>query len=663
MRPNFVVLRPLLPTLAAAILSFNSGSAFSQTAPNDAEPATRAFQQKALHNLPFQNRDDFDDARHGFIGALPDATVSNADSGQAWSMTPYKFLQSDAPSTVHPSLWRQAQLNAIHGLFKVTDRVYQVRGMDLANMTIVEGDTSLIVIDSLFSVEAAHAALELYYSHRPRKPVGTFIYSHGHVDHFGGVKGIVSEADAASGKVQVIAPQNFIETAVAENVLAGNAMSRRMQYQFGSFVKPGPRGSVDGGLGKALSRGSISLIAPNSTIKQNRERRVIDGVEIIFQLALGSEAPSEMIMYFPQMRVLDMSEVVTHNMHNLYTLRGAEVRDGNAWSQYINDALHAYGNRSDFMISQHHWPTRGKERIANMLEKHRDLYKFINDQTLRLLNQGYTPNEISARLHLPASLEQEWSTRGYYGTLSHNAKAVYQKYLGWYDANPANLNPLPPTEAGKKALEYMGGADAVITRARQDYKNGSYQWVASVMSQVVFADPSNKAARELAADAMEQLGYQAESSMWRSAYLTGALELRNGVPKAKGMNTLNPDTLKAVPIDMYFNFLGARLNADRAEGKKLIINWNFTDTHKQYVLNLSNSALTHTEGAQAPDADATLTLTRDTLDAITLQKTTFAEAINKGLIKTEGSPEKFKELLGMLDAFDPAFAIVEPKKP
>jgi alkyl sulfatase BDS1-like metallo-beta-lactamase superfamily hydrolase len=577
-------------------------------------------------------------------------------------MKPYDFLkQNEVADSVNPSLWRQAQLNAIHGLFKVTERVYQVRGFDISNMTIIEGDTSLIIIDVLLTAETARAALELYYQHRPNKPVGTVIYSHSHTDHFGGVKGVTSEADVAAGKVQVLAPTGFMEAIASESVMAGTAMSRRAQYQFGPLLPPGPRGHVDTGLGKKVAAGTVTLIAPTGTIDKTMDKRVIDGVEIVFQLAPGSEAPSEMLMYFPQFRVLDMAEDVTHNMHNLYTIRGSEVRDGNLWSRYISEAMETFGDKSDVIIAQHHWPVAGQARVVALMKKQRDMYKFINDQSLRLLNLGYTPGEIAETLHMPASLEQEWSARGYYGTLRHNAKAVYQKYLGWYDANPADLDPLPPAENARKTVEYMGGADAVIARARGDFAKGEYRWVASAMNQVVFADPANRAARELGADALEQLGFQVEAATWRNAYLVGAMELRNGVPKIPGNNTANADTLKALNNEMFFDFLGVRLNAAKAEGKTMVINWSFTDSNQRIALNLDNSALTYVAGKQVPNADATVTLARGTLDAVTLQRTTFADAVKAGLVKIDGDPRKLDELMSMLDTFKVMFEVVEPK--
>ncbi len=598
----------------------------------------------------------------GFIGTTPDALVTGSGPRPVWSMKPYDFLkQNEAADSVNPSLWRQAQLNAIHGLFKVTERVYQVRGFDISNMTIVKGDTSLIVIDVLLTTETARAALDLYYQHRPKKPVGTVIYSHSHGDHFGGVKGVIGEADVAAGKVQVLAPAGFLEAIASESVMAGTAMSRRAQYQFGPLLPPGPRGHVDTGWGKNVARGTITLIAPTGTIDKTMEKRVIDGVEIVFQLAPDSEAPSEMLMYFPQFRVLDMAEDVTHNMHNLYTIRGSEVRDGNLWSRYISEAVETFGDKSDVIIAQHHWPVAGQARVVALMKKQRDMYKFINDQSLRLLNLGYTPGEIAETLHMPASLEQEWSARGYYGTLRHNAKAVYQKYLGWYDANPADLDPLPPAENARKTVEYMGGADAVIARARGDFAKGEYRWVASAMNQVVFADPANRAARELGADALEQLGFQAEAATWRNAYLVGAMELRNGVPKILGNNTANADTLKALNNEMFFDFLGVRLNAAKAEGKTMVINWSFTDSNQRIALNLDNSALTYVAGKQAPNADATVTLARGTLDAVALQRTTFADAVKAGLVKIDGDPRKLDELMSMLDTFKVMFEVVEPK--
>ncbi|HEV7599613.1 MAG TPA: alkyl sulfatase dimerization domain-containing protein [Bradyrhizobium sp.] len=648
-----------LAGIAHAFAALSCLSAFAQS--KDAEPATRAANEAFVRALPFSDRADFDDARRGFVATLPDGVIAGPGGRPAFDTKPYGFLQKDeAPATVNPSLWRQAQLNALNGLFEVTDRVYQVRGLDIANMTIIEGERGLILIDPLLSNETAKAALDLYLANRPAKPIAAVIYSHSHVDHFGGAKGVMSPEDAASGRVKVIAPDGFMEHAVAENVIAGNAMSRRAQYQFGSALPVGERAQIDTGLGKALSKGTVSLIPPNDVIKQAYESRTIDGVEIEFHLVPGSEAPAEMIMYFPQFRLLNMAEDATHNMHNLYTIRGAEIRDGRLWSRYIGEAIERYGDKTDAVIAQHHWPIWGNARIVAFLKKQRDLYKFIHDQSVRLLNHGLTSTEIAEQLKLPQSLANDWASRGYYGTLSHNAKAVYQFYLGWYDANPADLNPLPRAETAKKQVEYMGGADAVLKRARDDFGAGQYRWVASVTSQLVFADPANRAARDLGADALEQLGYQSEAATWRNAYLLGAQELRGGVPAAQG--GANAELLKGVSIDLAFDFLGVRLNAAKAEGKTIVINWSFTDLNQSYVMNLENSALTHTSGKLSDNADAGVKLTRAALDAITLKQRTFLGSVATGDVAIRGNPLKLAELFSLLDDFSPGFEIVEPKK-
>ena len=635
--------------------------AHAQTTAKGAEPATVQANQAFSKTLPWNDERAFDDARRGFIAAVPGGKIEGKGQVPAWNMGAYAFLEKDqAPDTVNPSLWRQGRLNAINGLFKVSDGIYQLRGMDLSNMTVIEGKTGLIIIDPLLTAETARAGLELYYQNRPRKPVKTVIYTHSHADHFGGVKGVISEEDVKAGRVKVYAPEGFMDHAVAENVIAGNAMSRRATYQFGSLLPPGERGGVDAGLGKNLARGTLTLIAPTNYVNEKTGKLTLDGVDIEFMMAPGSEAPSEMMMYFPQHKVFDAAEVVTHNMHNLYTLRGAEVRDAVAWSRYIDAARLKFGDRAEVMIAQHHWPTWGTDRVDEMMRKQRDLYKFTHDQAVRLLNEGYKPDQIAETLKLPESQQATWSSHGYYGTLRHNARAIYQKYLGWYDANPAHLDPLPEVQEAKKQVEYMGGADAVIERARKDYAAGQYRWVASVMNQVVFADPSNKAARELGADAMEQLGYQSEAGTWRSAYLTGAQELRSGVPKLPSLNTLNDDTLRALSTGLFLDYLGVRLNADKAAGKHLVLNWNFTDTREKFVLNLENSALTYSEGRADPKADASFTLTRATLNEVILGKTTFPEVIKAGNAKVQGDPRKLGELMGMLDTFPASFPIVEP---
>ena len=647
--------------IATAALALLAAPACAQT--KDAEPATRAANEAIAKSLPLADRADFDDAKRGLVAALPDGLVAGAAGAPpVWNLKPYDFLKGDQPSaTVNPSLWRQAQLNLASGLFQVADRVYQVRGLDIANITIVEGDTGLIITDCTLTVQTAKAALDLYYQHRPKKPVVALIYTHSHVDHFGGARGLITPEDAAAGKVKVIAPDGFMEHAVAENVIAGNAMSRRAQFQFGTPLPVSDKGQVDAGLGKALANGTISLIPPNDTIKQTYETRTIDGVEIEFRLAPDSEAPSEMISYYPQFKVLNMAEDTTHTLHNLYTIRGAAIRDGRLWSKYIGEAIDRYGDRTEVVIAQHNWPVWGRDRVVNYLKKQRDLYKFIHDQSVHLLNQGLTPTEIAEQLKLPPSLAGEFAGRGYYGTVSHNAKAVYQFYLGWYDANPADLNPLPRAEEAKKEIDYMGGARAVLARARDDYKAGQYRWVASVASKLVFADPSNKEARALGADALEQLGYQAEASTWRNAYLLGAQELRGGLAKTEAA-TANAELLKGVTIDLAFDFLAVRLNAAKAEGKHIVVNWTFTDPKQTYTMNLENSALTHIAGKLSDNADVSVTLNRATFDAISLKQRSFLGAVATGDLWITGNPLKLRELFGMFDEFSPNFEVIEPVK-
>ncbi len=645
--------------VAAALAAvFGAGAARAQS--KDAEPATQIANAAMLKALPFEDKSDFEDARRGFIAALPDGLIKGPGDTTAWSMKPYDFLTGDAPPTVNPSLWRQAQLNNIHGLFKVVERVYQVRGHDISNVTIVEGDTGLIIIDPLLTQETAKASLDLYFAHRPKKPVVAIVYTHSHADHFGGVKGVTTQEDVTAGRVKIVAPDQFMEYAVSENVIAGTAMGRRASYQFGPLLDKGPRGHVDTGLGRTLARGTFTFIAPTDLIKQDVETRTIDGVEIEFHLTPGAEAPSEMTLYFPQFRVLNMAEVVTKTLHNIYTIRGAEVRDARGWSRSIAQSLQRYGDKSVVMIAQHNWPTWGRDKIVKTLTIQRDLYKFIHDQTVRLMNQGHTPAEIAEMIELPEALTKDFAARGYYGTVSHNAKAVYQKYLGWYDANPANLQPLPPVASAKKTIAYMGGADAVIAKARADFKAGEFRWVASIMREVVYADPGNNAARNLGADALEQLGYQAESGTWRNAYLMGAAELRGGI---KTVNTVGvtAEFMKAIPADMLFDFLAVRVNAEKAKGKRIVINWTFTDTNEKLTLNLENSTLTNLPGHDTANANASFTLARPMLDLILLKQKSLPIALATGDVAFTGNPLKFGELAGTFDDVSPAFPLIEPK--
>lgn len=627
----------------------------------NAQPQVAAANAAVLSELPFSDRQDYVDAECGFIASLPDATIQNSAGRQVWSIADYAFLKEDqVPATVNPSLWRQSQLNCRHGLFEVIPGIYQIRGFDISNMTLIEGRTGVIVIDPLVSAETAKAGLELYFQHRGKRSVAAVIYTHSHTDHWGGVKGVMTQDDADSGRVPVIAPEGFVEAIAQENVLAGTAMVRRAQYQFGPLLPKGVKGQVDAGLGKTLSSGSVTLIAPTDLINHDLETRAVDGVEIVFLMAPDSEAPAEMHMYYPAFKCLNMAENTVHNFHNLLPFRGAEVRDSRAWSRYIDIALETFGDKSDVLIGQHHWPVWGNAELKSYLAKQRDLYKYVHDQTLRLINHGHTPNEIAELLVLPDSLAHEWYARGYYGTVRHNAKAIYQKYLGWYDGNPAHLDPLPPAEAAKKYIDYIGGFDTALAKAKADYAKGEYRWVAEIANHLVFADPANDEARQLAADAYEQLGYLSEAATWRNSYLFAAHELRNGVTQMSSRGVA-PDALAALPLDTFFDLLAVRLNGMKAVGKTAVLNWIFTDTGQTYVLNLENCALTHRSGQRAAHADATLTLTRQALNAIMLAQTTFPEAVGAGKITIEGNPAKLLELLSLFDTFSPTFAIVEPK--
>src|SRR6185369_7505577 len=451
-------------------------------APKDATPTTRAQNRAVLDALPFGDAQDFEDARRGFIGSLPEVEIKNDRGRVVWSLKEYAFLtEEQAPPTVNPSLWRQARLNMHHGLFLVTDRIYQIRGFDISNMTIIEGERGLIVIDPLISTEVARAGLDLYTAHRGRRPVTAVIYTHSHTDHYGGVRGVVDEAEVKAGAVEIIAPAGFMEEIVSENVLAGTPMIRRAQFQFGATLPKGPRGQVDAGLGKVTSRGTVTLIPPTRLITAPVETRRIDGVEIVFQLTPETEAPAEMHMFHPGLRALNLAENGTHTLHNTYPIRGAQVRDANAWAKYLDEARDRFGRHADVVFAQHHWPIWGNARVLEYMARQRDLYKYLHDQTVRLMNHGEKPAEIAERLVLPRSQASTWHVRGYYGTLSHNAKSVYQRYVGWYDGNPANLNPLPPVERAQKYVEYMGGADAVVARAREDFTRGEYRFVAEAL--------------------------------------------------------------------------------------------------------------------------------------------------------------------------------------
>jgi len=647
-----------LPCLLALALPY---AALADGPAKDASDLTRQSNQQWLQRLPFDDRSDFDNARRGLLEAV-DQPVVNADGKTVWDLQRYAFLKGEAPATVNPSLWRIAQLNTLAGLFKVSEGIYQVRGLDLANMTLIEGEHGLIVMDPLLSVETARAGLAMYFRHRPQRPVVAVIYTHPHVDHFGGVRGVIDEADVKAGKVQVIAPQGFFEHAVSENVLAGPAMKRRAQYMYGAPLPRGPRGQVDAGLGKGVpANATVSLIAPTRLIEQPFETLRIDGVDIEFQLTPGTEAPAEMNLWFPQFKALCMAENASHVQHNVLTLRGAQVRDAKVWAHYLDQSLMRYGEQAEVVFAQHHWPTWGGAAIRDYLADQRDMYAFIDSQTLRLINRGLGPTEIAAELtSLPPRLASKWYSRDYYGSLSHNVRAVYQRYMGFYDGNPATLNPLPPSEAGAHYVKALGGAERVLTLGREAYGSGDYRWVAELTRHLVFAQPDNSAARELQADALEQLGYQSENATWRNAYLTGAQELRNGVAPAASKGGSADDLVRALTPTLFFDYLGVRVDAAKAAEQDLTINWHFTDLNEDYALTLRNGVLTHRDHTRHGQADVEVKMSKATLDRIALKQTGFLKEATVGDVEIGGERVKFMRFMAGLDEPDGRFNIVTP---
>ena len=633
------------------------------TEPKAATDATRTANAQLLESLPFSDRQDFEDADRGFIAPLPDGGVIKANDGRVvWDVSGFGFIndQAECPDTVNPSLWRQSQLVVRGGLYKVVDRLYQVRNADLSNLTIVEGDTGLIVFDPLISVETAQAALELYFEHRPRKPVMAVVHSHSHVDHYGGVRGVVDEADVKAGKVMIVAPIGFLEAAVAENVLAGNVMSRRASYMYGNLLPAGAQGQVGTGLGVGTSAGTVTLIPPTHHITETGQKMTIDGLEFEFLLAPDTEAPAEMHWYITELRAVSAAENCCHTLHNTYSMRGTSCRDPQAWSKYLNQTIDMWADKSDVMYGMHHWPVWGSDRVRWMMGMARDGYRYINDQTLRLANHGHGPVEIAEMVEFPPELASHWAMRGYYGSVNHNVKATYTKYLGWFDGNPATLHTLPPEQAAKRYVELMGGAERVVEAGQKAYADGEYRWVAEVVKHVVFADPNNTAGRELLADAFEQMGYQAESGPWRNFYLSGARELRHGVKQFATPSTASPDTIRVMSLDLFFDYLGVRLNGPKAAGKKITINFEITDTAETGVLFLANGSLNHSLGRQDAHPDATLTLTREALNNIILGVAPLADQITSGTVTVDGDGGAVREFVGLLDTFEFWFNIVTP---
>jgi alkyl sulfatase BDS1-like metallo-beta-lactamase superfamily hydrolase len=642
-------------------MTASEGSA--REGPKPASASVARQNAAVLGELPFGDAQDFEDARRGFLGTIEDAHIVGDTGRVVWTMRNYDFQRDEAaPPTVNPSLWRQARLNTIHGLFEVVPGVYQVRGFDIANMTLIEGRAGVIVVDTLTGVETARAALALYRQHRGDRPVTGVIYTHTHVDHWGGAAGVVDAKDVAAGRIPLLAPYQFTEHTVSENVIAGNAMLRRALYQFGALLPRGPAQQVDCGLGKSISAGRVSLVLPNDTITRTGETRTIDGVEFVFQMAPETEAPAEMHFYLPAFKTLNLAENATHNFHNLLPFRGAQVRSSLDWSKYIQEAIDLWGDEAEALCGQHHWPTWGCDRVVGHLEAQRDLYRYAHDQTVRLMNHGLKSAEIAEQIGTPKSLDGAWATRGYYGHIRHNSKAIYQHYLGWYDANPANLDPLPPVETGRKMVEYMGGAEAILRRARADFAKGEFRFVAQVLSQLVFADADNPEARALLADTFEQLGYLCESATWRNAYLFGALEFRHGMPNVPSRSAIGPHILAALPTDQLFDYIAVRLNGPKAEGFRATQNWHFTDTGEKFCVIVSNSAMSTSPRRQSRTPDATVTLTRKDLDAVIAEKLTFEGAIAAGSIQVSGDSATVLELFSLLDTFERMFEIVEPRR-
>jgi alkyl sulfatase BDS1-like metallo-beta-lactamase superfamily hydrolase len=627
-----------------------------------ATAATQAANQMVQQALPFNNKDDFANAQKGFI-ATPDVlTIKGAKGNVIWDLEAYKTfigLDKPAPDTVNPSLWRNAQLNMLNGLFEVTDGIYQVRGYDLSNITFVKTKTGWIVFDPLISPETAKAAYDLVSQHLGKRPIHAVIYSHSHVDHYGGVRGIVDEADVKSGKVQIIAPEGFTEHAVSENVIAGNAMGRRAVYMYGAVLPRNARGGVNGGLGQTTSAGSPTLILPTLDITKTGQEVDIDGVKMVFQMTPGTEAPAEMNTWFPQFKALWMAENTTNTMHNVLTLRGAQVRDPLKWANYIDETIDLWGDEVQVKFQSHHWPQWGNSGIVEYFGKQRDIYKYTHDQSVRLMNMGYNGEEISEMIKLPAALENEWSVRGYYGTLRHNSRAVYQRYMGWYNGNPSDLNNLPPEMVAPRYVEAIGGEAEVLRKGQEAFEKSDYRWVAELMKHAVFANPNNTEAKNLLADAYEQLGYQSESGPWRSVYLQGAFELRNGVPQLGAPNTASPDTIRAMSPSMLFDYFAVRLNPEKVEGKKYAINVNLTDINETHGLRVENSVLNHGPKPMAKP-DATMTLSKLTLDEIQLGGTTLDKAIADGKVKIDGNQATVKDFLASLDTFKFWFNIVTP---
>jgi alkyl sulfatase BDS1-like metallo-beta-lactamase superfamily hydrolase len=657
------------PSRFAALLVFTflagCGGSPESTEPagsqGNSEPTehTRRAHQLALQALPLADPADFADADRGLLARDPEVVVNDASGNRIWNTTDYAFQEGDAPASVHPSLWRQAQLNNRHGLYEVVAGVYQVRGYDLSTMSIIVGRSGWIIVDPLTTRETAEAALALARKHLGEAPVVAVILTHSHIDHFGGLEAVVSAEDAATGRVRIVAPQGFVEEATSENVLAGPAMGRRAAFMYGFGLERGPRGHVDSGLGKEPARGSFSVLPPTDIVDRTPQAMEIDGVRFVFQFAPESEAPAELSFYLPDKKAWCAAELVSHTMHNLYTLRGAKVRDALKWSGYIDEAIRLFGD-AEVVFGSHNWPTWENQRVLEFLATQRDMYKYMHDQTLRLANAGLTSREIAEAIEFPEALRTGFASRGYYGTLKHNAKAVYQWYFGWYDGNPANLDPLPPEPAARKYVEFMGGAAAVLEKARASFDAGEYRWTATVLDHLIFADPGNGDARELLARTYDQLGYQSESAPWRDVYLTGALELRRG-PVASPIDLAAAGgMLRYMPVERFFDSMAARIDGEKAAEADMTVNFTFTDLDQTYVLRVRNGVLNYRRGEADPAADATMRLTRDLWLRLVIGEAGLREMIFSDDLEVTGSRMTLLSFFSLLDDPKGTFNIVTP---
>lgn len=621
--------------------------------------ANRKFRDK----VPFHKTDDLDAVRRGLIAETPDLVIRNARGDVVWDMkTFYELMgkEQDAPDTVNPSYWRHEQKETVAGLFEVADGIWQVRGYDPANLTLIRSDHGYIVVDALTSPETARAALEFAFSHLGKKPVVALVVTHSHMDHYNGIPGLVDVADIESGKIPLIVPARFTDEIGNENIFVGRAMRRRTAYQFGQALPKGPEGTLGAGLCKSLPPAAVEYVRPTRYIRETGETLNIDGVEFVFQMTPEAEAPAEFCFYLPQFRALCMAELVNDLQHNLLPLRGAQARSAKMWARHLQEALNLFGTRTDVLFIGHHGPTCGGENVRALLSRQRDLYKFINDQTIRLINHGETMTEIAEKLELPDALGQDWNNRGYYGHLNHNVKATYQRYLGWFDCNPANLNPLPPEEAGRRYVACMGGVDETLAKARKSFEDGEYRWAATVLNHLVFGHPGCRDARELLADTYEQLGYQAECGTWRNCYLNGARELREGLPPASHQSTLSPTAVANMPTELLLDYLATQVEPQKAEGKSVSVNLHFTDSGEHWNWSLENSVM-NCWNAALSGADASYTLTRAALDAIVNEETSVEGAISDGLIREKGRKGALAELFAVLEERpDFFFGIVTP---